>query len=130
MLKRLIGDEQERLLAEERQWLSRLRTALDRCRLDEADLKTLDRSIQQLDQLFILVVVGEFNAGKSAFINALIGSPVLEEGVTPTTSAIQLLVRVRTGSAVEICATVMYDVRRFSESTVVDDETLVVFKAL
>ena len=87
-------------------------------------------SIQQLDQLFILVVVGEFNAGKSAFINALIGSPVLEEGVTPTTSAIQLLVRVRTGSAVEICATVMYDVRRFSESTVVDDETLVVFKAL
>lgn len=40
-----------------------------------------------------------------------------------------LLARVREGSAVEICATVMQDVRRFSQSTVMDDETLVVIKA-
>ena len=32
------------------------------------------RSIRQLDELFLLVVVGEFNAGKSAFINALLGA--------------------------------------------------------
>ena len=31
-------------------------------------------SIQQLDELFLLVIVGEFNAGKSAFINALLGA--------------------------------------------------------
>ena len=50
------------------------------------DQETLARSIRQLDELFLLVVVGEFNAGKSAFINALLGQRVLEEGVTPTTT--------------------------------------------
>ena len=35
--------------------------------------------------------MGEFNAGKSAFINALLGLRVLEEGVTPTTTRIGLL---------------------------------------
>jgi small GTP-binding protein len=38
------------------------------------------------------VVAGEFNAGKSSFINALLGKPgLLQEGVTPTTSQIYLL---------------------------------------
>ena len=32
--------------------------------------------------LFLLVIVGEFNAGKSAFINALVGAEVMPEGVT------------------------------------------------
>ena len=45
-------------------------------------------SLHQLDELFLLVVVGEFNAGKSALINALLGQGVLAEGVTPTTSKI------------------------------------------
>jgi GTP-binding protein EngB required for normal cell division len=55
------------------------------------DLRTLNASIRQLDDLFLLVVAGEFNAGKSAAINALIGSPVLEEGVVPTTAQLHLL---------------------------------------
>lgn len=46
----------------------------------------------QLETLFLLVVVGEFNSGKSAFVNALVGEPVMPEGVTPTTSMIHLLV--------------------------------------
>jgi small GTP-binding protein len=37
------------------------------------------------------VIVGEFNAGKSAFINALAGSRIVEEGVTPTTAQINVL---------------------------------------
>jgi len=36
-------------------------------------------------------VIGEFNAGKSAFVNALVGARVLEEGVTPTTTRLQIL---------------------------------------
>ena len=40
---------------------------------------------------FLLVVVGEFNAGKSAFINALLGQSVLKEGVTPTTTQVNIL---------------------------------------
>ncbi|HEU5229400.1 MAG TPA: dynamin family protein, partial [Ktedonobacteraceae bacterium] len=39
----------------------------------------------------LLVVVGEFNAGKSACINALLHNDVLEEGVIPTTHQITLV---------------------------------------
>ncbi len=37
---------------------------------------------------FHLVVVGEFNHGKSTFVNALLGETALPVGVTPTTAAI------------------------------------------
>ncbi|HEX5163978.1 MAG TPA: dynamin family protein, partial [Thermomicrobiales bacterium] len=60
-------------------------------RADE-ELRLLRQAKQQLETLFLLVIVGEFNAGKSAFINALLGEPVMPEGVTPTTSMIHLLV--------------------------------------
>src|SRR6476646_8535799 len=40
---------------------------------------------------FHLVVVGEFNHGKSTFVNALLGESVLPVGVTPTTAAIHHL---------------------------------------
>lgn len=41
---------------------------------------------------FHLVVMGEFNHGKSTFVNALLGASVLPTGVTPTTAAIHHLV--------------------------------------
>ena len=34
----------------------------------------LTDALKQLDELFLLVVVGEFNSGKSSVINALLGS--------------------------------------------------------
>jgi ribosome biogenesis GTPase A len=40
---------------------------------------------------FHLVVVGEFNHGKSTFVNALLGKNVLPAGVTPTTAVIHHL---------------------------------------
>ncbi|APR85341.1 Putative ATP /GTP binding protein [Minicystis rosea] len=40
---------------------------------------------------FHLVVVGEFNHGKSTFVNALLGANVLPTGVTPTTAVIHHL---------------------------------------
>src|SRR4029453_205853 len=82
---------QERLLADERRRLSDLRVAIESAGATESDRQALQASIAQLDELFLLVVVGEFNAGKSAFINALIGERVLEEGVTPTTAQIHVL---------------------------------------
>jgi small GTP-binding protein len=88
---RLLDAAHERLLAEERRWLADLRVALGRVEAVGADLDALAESIAQLDELFLLVVVGEFNAGKSSLINALLGAPVLEEGVTPTTTRIHLL---------------------------------------
>lgn len=55
------------------------------------DVAALRQAVEDLEELFLLVVVGEFNAGKSAFINALLGEDVLPEGVTPTTASINLL---------------------------------------
>ena len=47
--------------------------------------------MHQLEELFLIVVVGEFNAGKTAFLNALLGQEALAEGITPTTSTINLI---------------------------------------
>jgi small GTP-binding protein len=88
---RILTERQQALLADERQELTELRAALARLDVESDDQDTFQRSLRQLDELFLLVVVGEFNAGKSAFINALLGQRVLEEGVTPTTTRIGLL---------------------------------------
>lgn len=91
MLESILTTEQTELLKQERQWLTDLQMILARLGSSDEDQETLSRSIQQLEELFLLVVVGEFNAGKSAFINALVGRRLLKEGVTPTTSRINLL---------------------------------------
>jgi len=71
--------------------LGELAVALARFDAAAEDQLALERSVRQLDELFLLVVAGEFNAGKSAFVNALLGSRVLEEGVTPTTTRVQIV---------------------------------------
>jgi small GTP-binding protein len=91
MLSRFLRDTTRQHLEEEREWLSRLQRALARFDVPSEERSALERSIAQLDRLFLLVVIGEFNAGKSAFINALAGSRVLDEGVTPTTTTLQIL---------------------------------------
>lgn len=87
----ILSEQQERLLKAERMALNNLRTSLVAFGASPQDSDTLDQSIQQLDELFLLVVVGEFNAGKSALINALLGKNLLKEGVTPTTTEINVL---------------------------------------
>ncbi len=79
------------LLQEERALLSNLREALVQAGISAEARQTLEESILQLDDFFLIVVVGEFNAGKSALINALLGQPVLQEGVTPTTTQVNIL---------------------------------------
>ena len=91
MLSRFLRDQTRQHLADEREWLNRLQLALARFDVAPEDRSALERSIAQLDRLFLLVIIGEFNAGKSAFINALTGDRVLEEGVTPTTTTLQIL---------------------------------------
>lgn len=88
---RILTEAQEKIINEERKVLHSLHTSLIQFGVSPADQKTLAESIQQLDDLFLLVVVGEFNAGKSAFINALMGEKLLPEGVTPTTAQINIL---------------------------------------
>jgi small GTP-binding protein len=88
---RVLTPAAERQLAEARQLVATLRDALVGFGATADDQATLAGSIRQLDELFLLVVAGEFNAGKSAFINALVGQPAVQEGVTPTTARIHLL---------------------------------------
>jgi len=88
MLEPILTDNQRELLTTERELLLEVTAELERSETSPDDLRTLADSVDQLDELFLLVVVGEFNAGKSALINALLGQAVLAEGVTPTTSKI------------------------------------------
>lgn len=90
---RILGEREAELRARERELLERLAKALSRFGPDvaEDDLKHFNQAREQLAGLFLLVIAGEFNSGKSSFINALLGERVLPEGVTPTTDRINLL---------------------------------------
>jgi tetratricopeptide (TPR) repeat protein len=46
---------------------------------------------QDYDRPLLVAVMGEFNSGKSTFVNALIGETIAPMGVTPTTATINLL---------------------------------------
>ncbi len=101
MVNSLLRPEDQELVNDERRALDALRDVLVRLEAAPDNLEALRRSIQQLDELFLVVIVGEFNAGKSAFINALLGAPVLKEGVTPTTAQVNLLQFGETATRVE-----------------------------
>jgi small GTP-binding protein len=88
---RILDERQNLLLKEERKLLNDLWKALHAFGVDPGDAAAIEQALQQLDELFLLVVVGEFNAGKSALINALLGQALLQEGVTPTTTQINIL---------------------------------------
>lgn len=87
----LLNTDQQKTLARVRSVVTDLRTGLAGVPANTDDAGTIKAALEQLDDFFLLVVVGEFNAGKSALINALLGASVLDQGVTPTTSSIQIL---------------------------------------
>jgi len=87
----ILTEQQHELLAEELRLLERLAQILDEYPGTDEDRAAVRQAAEHLTSLFLLVIVGEFNAGKSAFINALVGAEVMPEGVTPTTSVINLL---------------------------------------
>lgn len=91
MRQSMLTDEQARFLREEKETLAEIRLSLSKIDIKPEALVKLQDAILQLDELFLLVVVGEFNAGKSALVNALLGEKVLPEGATPTTSRVTLV---------------------------------------
>ncbi|HVG46180.1 MAG TPA: dynamin family protein, partial [Longimicrobium sp.] len=90
---RLLSDREAELRAREAELLDRLAVALERFGPDGSaeDMRHFRQAREALSGLFLLVIAGEFNSGKSSFINALLGEKVLPEGVTPTTDRINLL---------------------------------------
>ncbi len=91
MVQVILQNQQRRLLQEERRIASQLQSCLVGFEGADAYATTLRQVTNALDDLFLLVVVGEFNAGKSACINALLRSEVLQEGVIPTTHQVTVV---------------------------------------
>src|SRR6185312_13869978 len=89
----ILSKREHEIRVREQELLQRLATALERFGSDVApeDLRRFEEAREQLSGLFLLVIAGEFNSGKSSFINALLGQRVLPEGVTPTTDRINVL---------------------------------------
>ena len=88
---RVLDGRQEALVERERALLGRLADFLVGFGAPGEDVEISRRALSDLEELFLLVIVGEFNSGKSAFVNALLGAEVSKEGVTPTTDTITLL---------------------------------------
>jgi len=72
---------------------------------DAVGMVTLARDVRTTripkleSERFHLVVLGEFNHGKSTFVNALLGSDILPTGITPTTASINHVVFAQQPSA-------------------------------
>ncbi len=119
----MLNNEQMLFLQQEKQQLNIAKRILSNFNLPQEALNALGEAILQLDELFLIVVVGEYNAGKSALINALLGDHVLEEGVTPTTARVTL---VRWGEALseqivnEDFAIVTYPLELLKELNLID----------
>ncbi|MBM4412065.1 MAG: dynamin, partial [Chloroflexi bacterium] len=58
---------------------------------DATERQVLVETRDHLEDAFLLVIAGEFNAGKSSLLNAIVGSEVMTEGATPTTDAVTML---------------------------------------
>jgi len=91
MREGFLSNDELLFLQKEKRSLNNALTTLSNFPLPGDDIGKLGSAIDQLDELFLIVAAGEFNAGKSALINALLGERVLEEGVTPTTEQVTLL---------------------------------------
>lgn len=66
------------------------RSFFERVGISEMEKRVVEMRTQ-LEEPFYLVIAGEYNSGKSSFINAMCGEHVLQDGPTPTTNRITLL---------------------------------------
>ena len=90
-MEQVLTPQQTDLAARERRLIMQVRDALSTADGSRADLDRLAKLVTEMDELFLLVVAGEYNAGKSTFINALLGDEVFAMGDLPTTRSISIL---------------------------------------
>ena len=80
------------LVSKERQQLSELHSLILELDAFESELESLKTALKDLDGIFMVVISGEYNAGKSSLVNALLGQKVMTEGVTPTTDRVTIII--------------------------------------
>jgi small GTP-binding protein len=90
-LDQVLTRQQAELIADERRLVLRARDVLANADGPRADVERLAKLLTEMDELFLLVIAGEYNAGKSTFVNALLGDEVFAMGDLPTTRAISIL---------------------------------------
>lgn len=91
MLRQILPEEAVEAVEKERRLLERIHAFAERFEADSADARTAKDLLDHLEDMFLLVVVGEVKAGKSAFINALLGADVCPEGPLPLTAKVEVL---------------------------------------
>lgn len=119
----VLSDAQAELLRSEKGFLTDLYATLSELKSPPAELDALKDAIVRLEELFLIVVVGEFNAGKSALVNALLGAKVLQEGAVPTTTRVTLVKYgevIRESVSPEDLAVVSYPLDLLHEINIVD----------
>ena len=87
----ILDERRKSLVERERSLMEQLVDFLKDFGAPQDDVELTLQTLEDLEELFLLVIVGEFNSGKSAFVNALLGAEVSQEGVTPTTDRITVL---------------------------------------
>jgi len=87
----ILKAEHAEILEEERAVLTALRDIAAGLDPGSDPARHATSIVEHLDELFLLVVVGEVKSGKSAFINSLLGDKVCPEGPTPVTDKINVL---------------------------------------
>lgn len=78
-------------MSEERTLLKDLRDLLIKQEFDDQVIDQVTGLTTHLEELFLLVIVGEVKAGKSTFINSLLNAEVCKVGAIPTTDKIHVL---------------------------------------
>ena len=90
-MEQVLSRQQAELVALERRLVLRARDALLQVEGSRDDVDRLAKLVGEMDELFLLVIAGEYNTGKSTFINALLGDEVFAMGDLPTTREIAIL---------------------------------------
>jgi small GTP-binding protein len=85
----IIDPQVQALVRREGQLLVHLRETLERGQVEER--RRVDDLLATLEDLFTIVIVGEFNAGKSSLINVLFGAKLRVEGPIPVDDRISVL---------------------------------------
>jgi small GTP-binding protein len=85
----IVDPQVHALVRREGQLLVSLRETLEREQAEER--RRVEELLATLEDLFTIVIVGEFNAGKSSLINALFGAKLRVEGPIPVDDRISLL---------------------------------------